>query len=125
MKFWKTILNKNKNLGKWREDYCTWRFAMIEEEKKIYKILHARFLRMLGVEIKEKNPINYTGHIWRDHISKHLEAKFTSIRKSKEHFYINDPATDFAINYLDRKPPIYIEINKETALKILTVGYIP
>lgn len=49
MKFWKTILNKNKNLGKWREDYCTWRFAMIEEEKKIYKILHARFLRMLAL----------------------------------------------------------------------------
>lgn len=98
---------------------------MNEEEKKLYEIIRSRFCKMYVSFSSYGDPDATSAFIksrnfWTSHISHHLKAKFTALRKIEPNkFYVIDPASEM------RKPYVYIEIDRDVALRILALGCLP
>jgi len=107
---------------------------MTEEEKKLYSILHSSFCRMAEAARGGGGmaSVSFLGKVfdgtawirlqlsWEHRICHNLDAVFTSARRNPtENFYVSDPSRQ--IIFLGT---VYIEINKEIGLKILTLGNI-
>jgi hypothetical protein len=108
---------------------------MTEEEKKLYSILHSSFCRIAEAARGGGGmaSVSFLGKVfdgpswirlqlsWEHRICHNLGAIFTSMRRNPmENFYVSDPSRQ--IIFLGA---VYIEINKEIGLKILTLGYLP
>lgn len=97
----------------------------MNDEEKAYGILRARFCRMLWGDAAKWGPATFgrNAGAWKTMVESQLGSRFTSVRSDKTKFYVRDPVWD--MRKMNPKPPLYIELDRELALKMLALGHVP
>jgi len=89
---------------------------------KLFKIFSDRFVRMWR---EDKNDVfDVTCKVWKQYISK-MDMRLTCITRDKTRVFVCDPMIKYSRAGEDRKPIIYISMDKDIALKILSLGFLP